>query len=67
MQPAINGQPAEKGLTLRVGDTVRTPQGLVLLVTEFNRPVMQRMWEAGFPPPPPPPKPVRFGPRFAKR
>lgn len=53
--------------TLRIGDLVRTPQGLTLIVNAFNLPVLQRMSEAGFPPPPPPPKPVRFGPRLAKR
>ena len=68
MHNASNGQPAEKGNTLRLGDKVRTPQGLMLIVNAFNRPVLQRMLDAGFPPPPPPPKPVRFGPaRLFKR
>lgn len=68
MHNASNGQPAEKGRTLRTGDTVRTPQGLLLTVNAFNLPVLQRMSDAGFPPPPPPPKPVRFGPaRLFKR
>ncbi len=66
MHNASNGQPAEKGRILRTGDTVRTPHGLVLTVNAFNRPVLQRMNDAGFPPPPPPLKPVRFGPRLAK-
>lgn len=67
MHNASNGQPAEKGRSLRIGDTVRTPQGLLLTVNAFNAPVLQRMSDAGFPPPPPPPKPLRFGPRLAKR
>lgn len=68
MQPAINGLPTEKGITLRNGDKVRTPQGLLLIVNDFNRPVLQRMKDAGFPPPPPPPKPRHFGPaRLFKR
>jgi hypothetical protein len=57
----------ENTRTLRIGDLVRTPQGLTLVVNAFNLPVLQRMSEAGFPSPPPPPKPVRFGPRLAKR
>jgi hypothetical protein len=68
MQPAINGQPADKGITLRLGDKVRTPQGLMLIVNAFNRPMLQGMLEAGFPLPPPPLKPVRLGPaRLFKR
>jgi len=68
MHNASNGQPAEKGIILRNGDKVRTPQGLMLIVNDFNRPVLQRMKDAGFPPPPPPPKPRHFGPaRLFKR
>ena len=67
MHPASNGQPAEKGRTLRIGDTVRTAQGLVLTVNAFNRNVLQRMMEAGWPQPPPRPTALRHGPRYAKR
>ena len=62
MHNASNGQPAEKGNTLRIGDKVRTPQGLMLTINAFNREVFQRMHDAGWPSPPPPPKPRHIGP-----
>jgi hypothetical protein len=47
MQHAQNGTSAEKGI--KVGDKVRTPQGLILEVNLFNLAVIQRAINAGWP------------------
>lgn len=59
MQHASNGSPAAKGI--RIGDKVRTPNGLLLTVTSFNLAVLTRAVESGWPTPPPPPRPFAKG------
>lgn len=62
MQNAQNGSPSETGI--KVGDKVRTPQGLILTVTAFNLHVIVRAVNAGWPNQPRP-APQKFaGPRL---